>query len=131
MNAQKELIRTLMLSQKTRNRLASQYFSRVDLAVEKWDEHLFHGATFGQLIGRRPFLMINATDISTGTVFPFTQTNVDPLCIDLSKFQIARAVGASGAFPPLLNPLTIENHGAKCRYLPPLWVTKALREPWG
>ncbi len=130
-NAQGALIRTLVFNQKVRNRLNSQYFSRVDVAVEKWDQHLFHGATFGQLVGRRPFLMINATDFTTGTIFPFTQAQVDPLCIDLSKFQIARAVGASGAFPPLLSALTIENHGSHCGYVPPEWVTKSVKERWG
>jgi NTE family protein len=130
-NAQGDLIRTLVFNQKVRNRLGSQYFSRVDVAVEKWDEHLFHGATFGQLIGRRPYLMIDATDVATGTVFPFTQSYVDPLCIDLSKFQIARAVGASGAFPPLLSALTIENHGSQCHYVPPEWVTKSSKDRWG
>ena len=130
-NAQKDLILTLLFNQKTRNRLKSQYFSRIDVAVEKWDQHLFHGATFGQLIGRRPYLMIDATDVATGTVFPFTQAHVDPLCIDLSKFQVARAVGASGAFPPLLSALTIENHGSRCHYVPPEWVTKSLKDRWG
>jgi NTE family protein len=129
-NAQKDLILTLLFNQKTRNRLKSQYFSRIDVAVEKWDQHLFHGATFGQLIGRRPYLMIDATD-ATGTVFPFTQAFVDPLCMDLSKFQIARAVGASGAFPPLLSALTIENHGSQCHYLPPEWVTRSWKDRWG
>jgi NTE family protein len=130
-NAQGDLIRTLAFNQKVRNRLNSQYFSRVDVAVEKWDQHLFHGATFSQLVGRRPYLMINATDFTTGTVFPFTQSQVDPLCIDLSKFQIARAVGASAAFPPLLSALTIENHGSRCGYVPPEWVTKSLKDRWG
>lgn len=130
-NAQWDLILTLMFNQHVRNRLRSQYFTRVDVAVEKWDQHLFHGATFGQLIGRRPYLMIDATDVATGTVFPFTQAYVDPLCIDLSKFQVARAVGASGAFPPLLSALTIENHGNECHYVPPEWVTKSSKDRWG
>ena len=130
-NAQGALIRTLLFNQKVRNRLNSQYFSRVDVAVEKWDRHLFHGATFGQLVGRRPYLMINATDFTTGAAFPFTQAQVDPLCIDLSKFQIARAVGASGAFPPLLSPLTLEHHASRCAYLPPEWVTRSVKDRWG
>ncbi|HMG70089.1 MAG TPA: patatin-like phospholipase family protein [Gemmatimonadaceae bacterium] len=130
-NAQRDLTLTLLLNQGVRNRLRSQYFSRIDVAVEKWDQHLFHGATFGQLIGRRPYLMIDATDVATGTVFPFTQAYVDPLCFDLSKFQVARAVGASGAFPPLLSPLTIENHGSRCNYVPPEWVTTSATDRWG
>lgn len=130
-NAQRDLILTLLFNQQIRNRLRSQYFSRVDVAVEKWDQHLFHGATFGQLVGRRPFLMIDATDVATGTVFPFTQAHVDPLCIDLSKFQIARAVGASGAFPPLLSALTLENHGSQCHYVLPEWVTRSSKDRWG
>ena len=130
-NAQRDLFLTLLLNAQQRNRLRSQYFSRIDVAVEKWDQHLFHGATFGQLIGRRPYLMIDATDVATGTVFPFTQAYVDPLCFDLSKFQVARAVGASGAFPPLFSPLTIKNQGSRCNYVPPEWVTKSSTDRWG
>lgn len=125
-DAQGSLIKSVFLNEQNRNRMQSRYFSRSDIAVEHWDQRLFHGATFAQLIGHRPYLMINGTDLSQGTVFPFTQSMVDPLCIDLSKFTIARAVGASSAFPPLLNPLTIENHGTKCDYSVPAWAIKAM-----
>jgi hypothetical protein len=126
-NAQSELWHTLLWQNK-RNLLASQFYSRIDIAVDKWNEHLFHGATFADLIGRRPFLMVNATDLARGAVFPFVQEHMDPLCIDLARMQVARAVGASGAFPPLLNPLTIENHANHCAYVPPEWTARALSD---
>ena len=85
-------------------RLAAPAFSRSDIATATWDRRLFHGATFGTLVQRRkrPYLLINATDVGLGAQFSFTQAQFDPLCADLSRFTIARAVAASSAFPILL-----------------------------
>src|SRR6266480_254006 len=67
-------------------RLASSKFSRIDMAAEYYDQHLFGRHTFHDLLaqGRRPFLMINATDMSLGSRFEFTQDQFDLLCSDLS-----------------------------------------------
>jgi NTE family protein len=94
-------------------RLASPHFGRSDLAAEYYDELLFHGATFGDLgmIGApRPFLVINATDISTGAPLQFTQDQFDLIGSDLSRFPISRAVAASAAVPVLLTPITLKNY---------------------
>ena len=111
-------------------RLGSPNFSRSDLAAEAWDRRLFHGATFGALVtrGRRPYLIVNATDMALGAPFSFTQEQFDPMCDDLSRFPITRAVAASSAFPGLLTPITVENHGGRCVFSPPGWVTSGLQD---
>src|SRR5208283_820011 len=89
-------------------RLLSQYFGRSDLAAEYYDELLFHGATFGDL-GKpgagRPFLVINATNISTSTPLQFTQDQFDLIGSDLNRYPISRAVAASSAVPLLFTPI--------------------------
>ena len=106
-------------------RLGSPNFSRSDLAAETWDKRLFHGATFKDILSRRqrPYLIINATDMSLGAPFSFTQEQFDPMCDDLAQLPIARSVAASSAFPGLLTPITIENHAGRCAFRAPGWAT--------
>lgn len=94
------------------SRLASPYFDRIDLAAEHY-ERLFERATFAHLPATAPYIAVNATDMATGTRFPFTQPHFDLIGSDLSSFSIARAVAASSAFPFLLSPLTVRNFGAR------------------
>ncbi|MCP9447709.1 MAG: patatin-like phospholipase family protein [Nitrospira sp.] len=93
-------------------RLASPYFNRIDLAAEYYDEHLFEGNTFVALAQppRRPFVIINATNMVNGERFEFTQEQFDFLASDLSSYPVARAVAASSAFPFLLSPITLKNY---------------------
>jgi NTE family protein len=96
-----------------RVRLWSGYFGRSDLAAEYYDELLFHGATFGDLAkagAARPFLVINATDISTSTPLQFTQDQFDLIGSDLSRYPISRAVAASSAVPLVFTPITLTNY---------------------
>jgi predicted acylesterase/phospholipase RssA len=111
-------------------RLASPAFDRIDLAAEYYDEQLFDRRTFGDLLrnGKRPFIVINATDMSQGSPFGFTQDQFDLLCSDLSGFSLARAVAASSAFPVLLSPVTVNNFAGSCRYEEPVWVANALSD---
>jgi NTE family protein len=77
-------------------RLASLYFNRSQLAADYYDEHLFRGATFADLEQRSgPEILINATDLSTGSRFAFTRFFFDPICSDLSSYRVALAVTAS------------------------------------
>ena len=109
-------------------RLVAPAFSRSDIATDTWERRLFHGATFGTLLERRrrPYLLINATDVGLGAQFSFTQAQFDPLCADLSRFTIARAVAASSAVPVLLTPITLQNHAGSCAFQLPQWVTAGL-----
>jgi NTE family protein len=94
-------------------RLCSPYFGRSDLAAEYYDKVLFHGATFGDLAKAgptRPFLVINATNISTSTAVQFTQDQFDLIGSDLSRFPISRAVAASSAVPLAFSPIVLKNY---------------------
>jgi NTE family protein len=110
-------------------KLLSPNYSRTDLAVEYYDEHIFDGATFGTLeAGNGPLLRINATDLSTGNPFRFEQTQFDFICSDLSSFPIARAVGASAALPIVFPPITLQNYAGTCEFEMPVWLEKTLKE---
>jgi NTE family protein len=85
--------------------------SRPEIAARLYSDRIFDQATFAD-IHQRPYLILNATDASTGNRFEFTQEQFDMLCADLSPFPIARAVAASSAFPGLLNSMTIDSHNA-------------------
>ncbi len=93
-------------------RLASPYFSRIDLAAEYYDRELFEGYTFDSLAraSRRPFVILNATNMANGERFEFTQEQFDFIASDLSSYPVARAVAASSAFPILLSPITLKNY---------------------
>ena len=55
---------------RNRVRLGAFYLNRSKLAVEYYDEPLFKGATFADLErGSGPEILINATDLSTGSRF--------------------------------------------------------------
>lgn len=93
-------------------RLASPNFSRIDLAAELYDEVLFEGKTFKDLTDRkkRPFVIINATNLANGDGFQFTQAQFNFLGSDLRTYPVSRAVAASSAFPFLLSPLSLKNY---------------------
>lgn len=97
------------------NRLCSRTYGRSDLAADLYDELLFGGATFADL-ARNPgaYVVINATDISTGARFGFTQYQFDLLCADLAPVRVAQAVAASSAVPGLLSPVTFNNYAGHC-----------------
>jgi NTE family protein len=92
------------------------FYPRIGILSRYFDEEVFDGATYGELLadnapgsGRRPYVVLNAADMSTGSVFSFNQDQFDLICGDLAGFKVADAVAASAAFPVALSPLTIEN----------------------
>jgi predicted acylesterase/phospholipase RssA len=110
-------------------RLASPWFSRSDLAAEYYDRQLFGGASYSNLLARgRPFLMVNATDMTLGAPLEFTQAQFDFLYSDLLPLSVARAVTASSAFPGLLAPITLRNFPAGPAYQPLPWIALALED---
>jgi len=110
-------------------RLASSDFSRIDMADEYYNETVFAGKTFADLVakpkGSVPFLVLNATDISLAHRFEFTQDQFDLLCSNLSGVTVSRAVAASSDFPIAFTPLTLNIYKERCGPLPP-WVLLAL-----
>jgi predicted acylesterase/phospholipase RssA/uncharacterized tellurite resistance protein B-like protein len=113
-------------------RLASPCFSRIDMAAELYDETLFASQTFADLAfrGRRPFLVINATNLYQGARFEFTSRQFEDLGSDLLTYPVARAVAASSAFPFLLAPLTLVNHPTTAGQAPVAEDTAALEDYW-
>jgi NTE family protein len=111
-------------------RLASPEFGRIELATELYQELLFDNAMFRDLErqARKPYLMINATDMTKGSPFTFVQPQFDPLCADLATVPIARAVAASSNFPIAFTPLTLNSYPRSCNYTEPPWVENALND---
>jgi NTE family protein len=107
-------------------RLLSPRFSRSDLATEYYDTHVFQGKNFADLPRKRPYIVLNATEIDLGSRFEFTQEQFDPICSDLDAMKIARAVAASSAFPLLLTAVTLHNYSGTCSYEEPEWVANAM-----
>jgi NTE family protein len=103
--------------------LWSGRYGRSEVAAEYYDEILFKGATLGDIHRRPgPFVVINATDITTGARFEFTQYQFDLLCSDVSTFPVSQAVAASSAVPAVLTPVTVNNYGGQCGNEPPGWI---------
>ena len=91
-------------------------YPRIDILESYLDEKVFHKKTYADLIAvdepgrnRRPYVLLNAADMSSGSVFSFNQDQFDLICADLSQLRIADAVAASAAFPVALSALTIRN----------------------
>ena len=95
-------------------RLASPDFNRIDLAIELYNDSVFKNKTYQDLLnkGRQPFIAINATNLTTGSQFTFTQPTFDILGSNLSTLPVARAVASSSAFPFLLSPVSYKNYPA-------------------
>lgn len=92
-NIQRELA-VQLANPATLARLASPYFSRSDLAAELYDRTIFEHRPYAALVGRRPYVILNATDPATGDRFEFTQEQFDVLGSDLAPYPVARAVAA-------------------------------------
>jgi NTE family protein len=111
-------------------RLLSSYYSRADLAAEIYDQEVFHGATFADVAARnrRPFVIVNASEIDIGARFEFTQEEFDRFCSDLGSFPVARALTASSAVPVLLTPIRMVSYAGQCGYKEPEWIEPALKK---
>lgn len=103
--------------------------NRTDMAVDYYNRTVFHDATFADIpIDERPFIEINATDLSTGAHFSFTQGYFDLLCSDLSVFPVARAVTASSGVPMAFPPVTLKNHAGQCDIAHSYWAELANKQ---
>jgi NTE family protein len=96
---------------------------RSELAAEYYDEILFEGATFADLLDKQgPVAIATGTDLSTGARVAFYQNDFDLLCSDLNSFPLSRAAATSSAVPVVLSPVTLNNYGGTCGYQYPAWV---------
>jgi NTE family protein len=91
-------------------------YPRIDIFESYLDDNVFHHRTYQDLIdadvpgkNRRPYVVLNAADMASGSVFSFNQDQFDLICANLAALKIADAVSASAAFPVALSPLTLRN----------------------
>lgn len=113
--------------------MSSPYYGRSDVVAEYLDEVLFEGKTFADLEQavrreKRPFVLINATDMARTSRFEFSQDQFDLLCSDLGGYKVSRAVAASSAVPVVFSPVTLSNYAGRCSYRQPDWMVHALRD---
>jgi NTE family protein len=85
--------------------------SIADNITDSYRKHLFGHATLQDLPNDPPRFVINATSVQTGALFRFSK----PFLADYRvgqllnpKVELAVAVAASSAFPPVLSPLRLE-----------------------
>lgn len=123
---QSDLVKQL-LSPVSWLKLAAPAYGRSDLAAEFYDREVFGGGTYADVIARnrRPFVVLNATDMTLGTQFPFIQDQFDLMCSDLAGVPLAHAAASSSAFPGGLTALSFRNYAGTCGYRQPPWVQLA------
>lgn len=123
-------LKRLLFSPANWLRLASPTYGRIDLAADFYNREVFRDKRYSDLIARarRPYIMINATDMSMGSQFTFVQSQFDLLCSDLAGVTVARAVAASSNFPVAFTPLTINNYAGGCEFEEPPWMAQALKD---
>jgi len=126
---QTDLIK-LAISPSSWFKLAAPAYGRSDLAAEFYHREVFAGATYADVIARnaRPFVILNATDMTTGAQFAFIQDQFDLLCSDLAGVPLARAAASSSAFPGGLTALSFKNYAGSCGYRQPAWVQLAAED---
>jgi NTE family protein len=97
---------------------------RSELAADYYDEILFEGATFRDLLDKTgvPVAIATGTDISTGSRLAFFQNDFDLLCSDLNTVRLSRAAATSSAVPVVLSATTWNNYGGTCGFQYPAWV---------
>lgn len=84
--------------------------NRTEMAVEQYQETVFGNATFADMRKRGgPLVLINASDLSSGSRISFIQEYFNLLCSDIDTFPVAKAVAASSAVPLLFAPVVVEN----------------------
>ncbi len=108
---QSQLSRRLLINPINWFRFMSNGFSRSDLTTQYYQKHIFDEKTFADFRPESPAIMINATDVASGSGFTFSDDHFRWLCSDLDSFPVGKAVTASSAVPVLFSPVLLKNHG--------------------
>ena len=104
--------------------------SIADRVAGAYREHLFGEATLQDLPPDPPRFVINATNVQTGALFRFSRPYIGDYRLGRifnPRVELAVAVAASSAFPPVLSPLEIDfpegawtaDHGHEDLHRPP------------
>lgn len=98
-------------------KLVGGSYGRSELAADYYDEILFQGATFGDLLNANaPIAIVAGTDLTTGARVEFSQTVFDVLCSDVATVRLSRAAASSAAVPFAFSPVTLNNYGGTCGF---------------
>ncbi len=92
-------------------------FTRSDIMVQVFNDHLFHHKTFADL-RPHPKILINSTLRNDHTRFTFTDERFrKTLRSDLARYQVANAVNASSSFPGVFDDVTLQQYTDPPQYL--------------
>ena len=95
-DVQSALMRRSFLNPANWFKLMSRNYGRSELAAEYYDEILFDGATFDDLIGvGGPVAIATGTVLSSGARLAFYQNDFDLLCSNLGSLRLSRAAATS------------------------------------
>jgi len=98
-------------------KLVGGSYGRSELAADYYDEILFEGATYGDLLAKNaPITIVAGTDLSTGARIEFSQTVFDVMCSNLLAVRLSRAAATSSAVPLAFSPVTFNNYGGTCGF---------------
>jgi NTE family protein len=89
---------------------------RSDIAARYYHTGIFERASFRDIRADAPVILINATDLATGSSFRFTQPQFDVICSDLAPYPVARAVASSSAVPIVFSTVKLENFAGTCGF---------------
>ncbi len=118
-NIQGSLIARAFLNPVSWVRLMSPGFNVSDLAAEYYDDYIFEKGTFADMVRRGgPAILINATDMTSGSRVDFSGEMFDLICSDLSEFSVARGVTASSAVPGIFSSVRLRNYAGTCGFKP-------------
>jgi NTE family protein len=82
-----------------------------DKIADTYNKHLFDGATLQDIPDEPPRFVFNATNVQSGALWRFMKPYMRDYRVGevkKPKIELARAVAASSAFPPVLSPVTLE-----------------------
>jgi len=90
-------------------------FTRSDIMVQVFNNHLFHHKTFADF-RPHPKILFNSTLRNDHTRFTFTDDRFQTLYSNLAQYQVANAVNASSAFPAVFEDVTLEQYADPPQY---------------
>ncbi|MBU1211941.1 MAG: patatin-like phospholipase family protein [Alphaproteobacteria bacterium] len=109
--------------------LATPAVNRSDLAATWLGENIFENKTIGDMNGHGgPMVIVNASDLNTGSTFSFVSRQFDFLCSKVEDYPVARAVMASSAVPGYFAAVSVRNAPEDCAARRRPWVQAALEK---
>lgn len=85
-------------------------FTRSDIMEQVLDNNLFGGKTFSAMSNGGPRILINATSLTTGRRYVFSDETFDAMKSRLDTFPVSNAVMASSAFPGAFHDVTLKDY---------------------